>query len=1159
MRNCRLHSSLLSFSKLEKERHVLESYLKKKLRNIVLLLSAVREDIYIKAIGEQKYTLVATKRLTYQCKGEKMNRGTSDALNCKSSNLRDDEEKNNELVGENLYVYKCNTCLLVFTCVHSFANHIMNENHRVKQLDSLKNEKYFSCLRCKYFCLSIVKIIKHIELYNHGHNILKKIKKQIFYTSTPICDCIIKCYTFYSKNSNFENAHRGIVLNCRGYNDDQSNNSSNGNNDAFRNSIFKDRVVHSINEEQNLPFLSNVSRVRTKNYDSINDFFERRNCTKTNEFTKKITERDCTNIVSRLTSSPCNYSSPLNEKNYDERALSCGQTDTGRDSLTNNNHDTHNIATKETEMRKISFSQVGEQKALGPIFRDMDKIKDFNNILLNLQKFEEQVTKSPNNEIKKNLLLHIFENNYDFNEKKNSQTLNESNWSNEKISDNMEEHSSINLQQSDAFSRENYEQFENCEHITSANRGYDIFSSEGSKNDYGGAHEGTHAGTHEGEYNKILNDVVVDVKRDRSAWDENNQLRNEQMRNNFLRNYGAKIGARGSKFSESNSTSSSAMDSRRSEHTNLPNYEGFFQKDGEETLESIFSADLVSNILRKKQEEIIEKNPFLPSLKGSSGFFPPVPMTRERWDKASYANKHMGNISHGNVYKNERMYITKREDYTTNETSVEENQTDILPETFTTNFEDKEVEKHFPQNLKPFMFGDEKEVYNEHGDSITHFNFKNDNFVTVPNMSSDGKGCTSAGNNTLERNIYGGINEQNEYLKNYETFRRIYAADEFTGGDIQPSYNNTELKKGGNYAKICDFDKSSGGKGTGWHDPLGHLEEGNHLGRGNQLLSNLLKSEHCGEQKEDERKSIHLRESETNEHMHISNTCNDSKTRNVNDNEHPSAASAMENCNLFGKSHLEFLRSIYLLGPNQSKQAYDDCTNWEKGYYEENNGQVNPSYIHNRINHGTNGNYDINWNYNSNTYHGGRSTYPNAATVGMQQVKRCSNYGRFEENTKHSFDMWEKENWNYFNPTNVRNTSECISLNKTYGEIFTGSGQVYTNLHNANEHMDGRIPFNENTGTIQKRNQFIDEIYKLKKSIEEQNKSDTLNYTAINHPYEHRALNAYNTPLHEMNNLFENEKTKKYNVFHSNKNDNPSCFYPDFDQIRKGNADRFQH
>ncbi|GAB64740.1 hypothetical protein PCYB_031530, partial [Plasmodium cynomolgi strain B] len=105
-----------------------------------------------------------------------------------------------ELINDKIFVYRCSTCLLVFTCVHSFSNHVLSENHQIKQLNCVKKGKYFRCLRCRYVCMSIAKIISHIELYNHGHNILRKIKRRMVYNGIASCSCRVKCYTFYSQN-----------------------------------------------------------------------------------------------------------------------------------------------------------------------------------------------------------------------------------------------------------------------------------------------------------------------------------------------------------------------------------------------------------------------------------------------------------------------------------------------------------------------------------------------------------------------------------------------------------------------------------------------------------------------------------------------------------------------------------------------------------------------------------------------------------------------------------------------------------------------------------------------------------------------------------------------------------------------------------------------
>ncbi|SCM10175.1 conserved Plasmodium protein, unknown function [Plasmodium chabaudi adami] len=372
--------------------------------------------------------------------------------NASSDNIENKKNDNCiELVKEKIFVYKCNICLLVFTCVHIFEHHIIKENHRVKQLDVLKKDKYFNCLRCKYICLSIVKIIKHLELYNHGQNILKKIKKKILYTGKAICECKIKCYSLYSQNQ--VNAENKDAVRNKKENDLKLGinevNIKRGN--KTNDEIEKDRNASYIYNKfgSNKPPIRYIDQKEyhkdsTNNiqiYDDLSSFFHKNNTVNKSkirdDISTKFLSKDipihsyppfCKNLsqknntvnsrnsknntmdsiihdeVRRIGSDP--YS--INNKNYNI----CNEKIESQNIITKGNIIARGISSSSSEYT------ADDENNFGSILIDTEKMNDFNNNWPDLQKSEDQRNKKKihrkSDDISHNILLDIYSNNFDF-------------------------------------------------------------------------------------------------------------------------------------------------------------------------------------------------------------------------------------------------------------------------------------------------------------------------------------------------------------------------------------------------------------------------------------------------------------------------------------------------------------------------------------------------------------------------------------------------------------------------------------------------------------------------------------------------------------------------------------------------------------------------
>ncbi|SCM01822.1 conserved Plasmodium protein, unknown function [Plasmodium chabaudi chabaudi] len=356
-----------------------------------------------------------------------------------------------ELVKEKIFVYKCNICLLVFTCVHIFEHHIIKENHRVKQLDVLKKDKYFNCLRCKYICLSIVKIIKHLELYNHGQNILKKIKKKILYTGKAICECKIKCYSLYSQNQvNAENKEAirnkkesDLKLGINEVNIKRGNKTND--------EIERDRNASYIYNkfESNTPSIRYIDQKEyhkdsTNNiqiYDDLSSFFHKNNTVNKSKIRDNISTKFLSKDMPMHSFPPfCKNLSPknntVNSRNSKNNTMDSIIHDEirriGSDPYSINNRN-YNICNEKIESQKIitkgntiaraissssSEYTADDENNFGSILIDTEKMNDFNNNWPDLQKSDDQRNKKKihrkSDDISPNILLDIYSNNPDF-------------------------------------------------------------------------------------------------------------------------------------------------------------------------------------------------------------------------------------------------------------------------------------------------------------------------------------------------------------------------------------------------------------------------------------------------------------------------------------------------------------------------------------------------------------------------------------------------------------------------------------------------------------------------------------------------------------------------------------------------------------------------
>ncbi|VUZ93516.1 conserved Plasmodium protein, unknown function [Plasmodium vivax] len=374
----------------------------------------------------------------------------SDALEWRGNNSlesgREEEEEEEgkkkkascyELINDKIFVYRCNACLLVFTCVHSFSNHVVSENHQIKQLNSLKRGKTFGCLRCKYVCLSVAKIISHIETFNHGHNILRKIKRNMVYNGIAFCSCRVKCYTFYSQNKyclttgdpllaehegvpNLQPSGEGVPnLQPTGEavpNLQPTGEGGEGGEGGMR--PYDQSDSHHGGDVQFLPeggwTPKGGSSLRRKTLGFI--------LSTTGGAASNAAPNDADGAASKETDSATSNAAP---------------------------NDANGAASNAAPM---PCNQVGEQAELSPICTDLKKINDFNAVLLNLEKQEKQEKQRGRNmqgaanqqngcttDESRNLLLHIYENNYHLDQMSRRDSSHQDAHQNEKKCDALDE------------------------------------------------------------------------------------------------------------------------------------------------------------------------------------------------------------------------------------------------------------------------------------------------------------------------------------------------------------------------------------------------------------------------------------------------------------------------------------------------------------------------------------------------------------------------------------------------------------------------------------------------------------------------------------------------------------------------------------------------
>ncbi|ANQ06290.1 Uncharacterized protein PCOAH_00005740 [Plasmodium coatneyi] len=377
---------------------------------------------------------------------------------------REEEKRTNcyELINDKIFVYRCNTCLLVFTCVHSFSNHVLNENHQIKQLNSLKKGKYFNCLRCKYVCLSIAKIISHIELYNHCHNILRKIKRNMVYNGIASCSCKVKCYTFYSQNKNCLTTGDPILAEYEGVPNFQP--IDEGGMCPYQGDSFQDGDINFFPKTGVIPSKERNLLLMSPSNDLIPRF-----------------------------SSTDIWRDHSGEKSLRRKTLGFILSTTGgaESKVPPNVTDAVHHSPADMNIAPMPCNQVGEQNELNPICTDINKINDFNAVLLNLEKQEKQKKQSVKKEenscstdATRNLLLHIYENNYHFNRMSGKDSFHHDNDHNEKRCDILQETEGLlfsspsGLNNGRTFVEKNYDPFRTYAYNHSEQGSFSLFPKE---------------------------------------------------------------------------------------------------------------------------------------------------------------------------------------------------------------------------------------------------------------------------------------------------------------------------------------------------------------------------------------------------------------------------------------------------------------------------------------------------------------------------------------------------------------------------------------------------------------------------------------------------------------------------------------------------------
>ncbi|KJP88350.1 hypothetical protein AK88_01966 [Plasmodium fragile] len=390
-----------------------------------------------------------------------------------SSKVEEDEKEEKranyyELINDKIFVYRCNTCLLVFTCVHSFSNHVLSENHQIKQLNALKKGKYFNCLRCKYVCLSLSKIISHIELYNHCHNILRKIKRNMVYNGIASCSCRVKCYTFYSQNKNCLTTGDPILAEYEGVPNFQSIDEGGMCPYDHSDSHHRGDVQFLPKGEEIPPKERNLLLMGPSN--DIIPLFDSAPVWRGNDEVGKSLRRKTLGFILSTTGGEA-----------------CKKADGAAYKETDAAHLSH----ADANMAPMPCNPVGEQTELIPICTDINKINDFNELLLNLEKQEKKKKQGLGNEENscstdptRNLLLHIYENNYHMNKVNRNDSLDDDADRNDKKCDVLEETESqlflspYGLNNDNACAEKNYDPFRSYGYNPFEEGGFSLFPKE---------------------------------------------------------------------------------------------------------------------------------------------------------------------------------------------------------------------------------------------------------------------------------------------------------------------------------------------------------------------------------------------------------------------------------------------------------------------------------------------------------------------------------------------------------------------------------------------------------------------------------------------------------------------------------------------------------
>ncbi|CRG98147.1 conserved Plasmodium protein, unknown function [Plasmodium gallinaceum] len=1048
-----------------------------------------------------------------------MNNVIPDILNYKSNSSSIDKQEKitdcYEMENEKIFVYRCNICLLVFTCVYSFANHISNENHRVKQLDALKKDKYFNCLRCKYICLSVVKIIKHIELYNHGHNILKKIKKKIPYTGTVNCACKIKCYFFYSQNKNFRNVENIQSTNNNLLNVKSEMKKKNSFEEkSFQNKAYQDKNEEDISLEENNDYM--------KNYNNQNQFIQNKFFEQLKELMKEISTND--NIKIQF----LNYLQKNSLYSYDHN------------NCFNNNINSNN--------NSDSNAHIEEQQPLNLIY-NLDNIKDLNTILSNLDKYEEEEEEeeekekeinNTRNDIKKNLLLYINENTYNLNKIKNCHS-NSNNMQGDKKNSYLQNEDELsiydnNLHRLNSYFEENYTQFKNGE--------YNQFMSD----------EYNHNYFKNERKNSLCNEEELKKNRKKKNQTYLNLLNNSL---NELKNY---------------YVSNNLNNSKENYNKGYLNYESFF-KNNDKSFDIISNDDFINPI--QKNDEKNKDNIFFNNKKNSSKSI----ILENIYKDKQLVNNYIINNNDENIikYKQENIYENVHQNINENinkdiidnvSEKINENECKNLNENinkysnntkstndiedkidfiYNSNFHNNIVRKYFYENLKS---DSNVNQINECVVDNESLSINNDNFLTKYNYSL--KETEKKDDNILE-NFYEKMSVFDN-LKHHENIHNIREMDLFHNTQNIYSYFNDAQLNTGNINKNenninknenninknenninknenninknenninkneNNINKNENNINKNENNINNAYNAYNHKRNSNYLTSNLIESKK--EIKENCEKKNYIDEYEEEMKTKLLNHYNDNKTNNK---KFPqiNIFNKLENSNLL-KSNLELF--------DNTNKIYSKIDNTNYNFMSLNK--------YNNLN-------------NDNIYN-------NIQLINLQQ----ENKKKREEYECKSIDKKDKKNLNIlkneiFKINNFNKVDPYISLNQNYDPILNKNDNLYKNMDHIDE-KNNKNTLNEISDIKQKRKSFIQEIDELKKIIEEDNKnnSNTFNHTAINLNSDQKFLNS-NHLFNEKNNLMNSGNIKKY---HTEPNNISSDNYNSYNIkiMRKSNTDYFQ-